>query len=800
MKAKYVLLILVINCFICFAQSITINVKDSTNSNPIKGVSIYFQSDLLDTTDSKGVAQLPVLHDTVTLKFLHKSYGEKKLTIEKIKESHFTVTLSPSIMTLGKMVVSASKWEEDKSEVPVKINTVTKKDADFYNPQTSADLLSTSNEVFVQKSQLGGGSPMIRGFSANSVLLVIDGVRMNNAIYRSGNLQNVISLDANTIERAEIIFGPGSIIYGSDALGGVVSFTSRNPVLSGNEKFKASSDAMGRFSSVNLEKTGHLTVNLGTKIFGSLSSFTYSDFNDLRMGKNGDYYSQYKRTEYVDRIDGVDSIVQNSDAEIQKISGYHQINVLQKFLLHPTEHFDLTSGFYFSTTSDIPRYDRLIQYRSGQLRYAEWYYGPQKWMMINTSLHLTNELSFFDEMKVNVAYQNYEESRHKRKYRNDELISNTEEVDIVTGNIDLNKNIGSRSSLSYGIEAVYNTVESAGEKRDIVTDSVSYEKSRYPAGYNDYAIGALYCLYKTNWNEVLTTVGGIRYSYIHLESMFEDPDMPYQKLEINNGALNASLGLVIRPSEIWQINLNTSSGYRAPNTDDVTKMFDPDSGSVVVPNDDLKPEYAYNVDFGTEGKIGKLFCVEATIHATYIKNLMVRGDFTLNGQDYMLWQGETKKIVAVVNKDEGYIFGVNGAAKFDFTPFISLHNYFSYMWGRDSDGNPIRHVPPLFGSNHLILTFDRFKMDFYVNYNTQIKAENMAPSEIEKPYMYAVDENGELFCPAWYTVNLKTSFKINKHLTLDAGIENITNYCYRPYSSGIVAPGVNGIFTIRAGF
>ena len=126
-------------------------------------------------------------------------------------------------------------WEEDKKEVPVKINTITKKEADFFNPQTSADLLTASNEVFVQKSQLGGGSPMIRGFAANSVLLVIDGVRMNNAIYRSGNLQNVISLDPNTIERTEVIFGPGSIIYGSDALGGVFSFTSRNPVLSGSD-------------------------------------------------------------------------------------------------------------------------------------------------------------------------------------------------------------------------------------------------------------------------------------------------------------------------------------------------------------------------------------------------------------------------------------------------------------------------------------------------------------------------------------------------------------------------------------
>ena len=126
--------------------------------------------------------------------------------------------------TLGEVIVSVNKWEQKLNELPNKIVKVNRYDILKNNPQTAADLLGQTGTVFIQKSQLGGGSPMIRGFATNRVLLVIDGVRMNNAIYRSGNLQNVISIDALSTETAEVIFGPGSLIYGSDAIGGVMDF------------------------------------------------------------------------------------------------------------------------------------------------------------------------------------------------------------------------------------------------------------------------------------------------------------------------------------------------------------------------------------------------------------------------------------------------------------------------------------------------------------------------------------------------------------------------------------------------
>ncbi|MCB0708468.1 MAG: TonB-dependent receptor plug domain-containing protein, partial [Chitinophagaceae bacterium] len=286
---------------------------------------------------------------------------------------------------LSEVIVSVNKWEQKLNEVPNKITKINKAEILRNNPQTSADLLNQTGTVFIQKSQLGGGSPMIRGFATNRVLLVVDGVRMNNAIYRSGNLQNIISIDALSTQTAEVIFGPGSLIYGSDAIGGVMDFHTLNARFSKDKKISLNGSAVARYSTANNEKTFHADINAGWKKLSLLSSFSYSKFGDLKMGKHGGQDS-YLRPEYVERIAGIDSIVKNDNPRIQRFSGYDQINFLQKVRYAPTENFDIQYSFIYAGTGNAPRYDRLIQYRNGKLRFAEWYYGPMLWRMHNLQL------------------------------------------------------------------------------------------------------------------------------------------------------------------------------------------------------------------------------------------------------------------------------------------------------------------------------------------------------------------------------------------------------------------------------
>ena len=238
-------------------------------------------------------------------------------------------------LIFDEVVISANKIEESKKMVSQQIQSLSIKQIESSQSQSTADLLSNSGNVFVQKSQSGGGSPVIRGFEANRIVLVIDGVRMNNIIYRGGHLQNIITLDNNILDRVEVLFGPSSTIYGSDALGGVIYLRTKRPLLALVEKKpNIKINAFARYGSVNNENTGHLDFNIGGKKFASLTSITYSKFDHLKGGSNQNpfYDERYgERPYYVDRISGKDSLVKNGNPYLQTQSGYSKYDILQKF-------------------------------------------------------------------------------------------------------------------------------------------------------------------------------------------------------------------------------------------------------------------------------------------------------------------------------------------------------------------------------------------------------------------------------------------------------------------------------------
>lgn len=706
--------------------------------------------------------------------------------------------------SLEEVILSANKWEQKLNEVPNKIVKINKTDILLNNPQTSADLLAQTGAVFVQKSQLGGGSPMIRGFATNRVLLVVDGVRMNNAIYRSGNLQNVISIDALSIETAEVIFGPGSLIYGSDAIGGVMDFHTIQPRFSANDKILTRINVLGRYSTANKETTAHADINLGWKKWAFASSVSYSDFDDLKMGKNGGQNS-YLRPEYVIRQNNADAIVQNADPRVQRFSGYDQLNLLQKIRFKPTEFWDLQYSFTYAKTGDAPRYDRLIQYRNGALRFAEWYYGPMLWRMHNMQVLHSKKTGIYDEARFTAAYQDYEESRIDRTRNNNNRNSQMETVDAVSINADAAKSIG-KGQLFYGLEYVYNKVGSLGGRTNISNNSVSPYVSRYPDG-STWTTSSLYGSYKAHLHPLLTLTTGLRYSYNTLKANFDTTfiKFPYKNAEIKDGALTGNAGLVYRPAEGWQLNGNISTGYRMPNVDDIGKLFESAPGNITVPNPDLMPEYAWNFEIGVVRNIHKKFRLELNGFHTILNNAIVRRPTTFNGQDSILFDGVLSRAEALQNVAKATVWGFQGSIQLFLTHDLVFQTHANWINGKETDDVndeqvPLRHAPPFYGTSSLQFRKNKLTAEVYAVYNTQIKNEDLAPSEKSKTDIYAKDTNGNPYSPGWYTLNLKASYQLAKSLLLTAGWENVTNQRYRPYSSGIVAGGSNFIFAFKVSF
>lgn len=791
--------------YLCFILSLysnaqTLIIKDKQNHQPIELVSIsspQLKTSLL--TDLRGRASISVFKNCDSICFQMIGYSTIITSYRDLEKKHFQLLLEPIDISLEEIVVSAIRKEQLRKDIPNRISSIKPAEVSFQNPQTAADMLTITGDVFIQKSQLGGGSPMIRGFATNRILLAVDGVRMNTAIFRSGNLQNVISIDPLATEKSEVIFGPGSVVYGSDAIGGVMNFYTLPVKYSMDEKLLVKGNALTRWSSANNERTGHFDVQYGKGRWGFVTSATYSTYSDLKMGSNGP--GEYLRNTYTARINGIDSMVTNSNPKVQKTTGYNQVNLMQKIGFRPNKNLDINYGFHYSATTDCNRYDRLIRYKNGRQRSAEWYYGPQIWMMNTLSFALKKPNLLYDKMNIIAASQFFKESRHDRDFRDSELRHRTENVNASSLNADLEKSWGNQT-LFYGAEVLLNNVESTGENEDITTGVRIDGPSRYPnpANWNSYAT---YLNYRFKPSDKITLQTGLRYNLITMDCKFDTTfyPFPFTEASLNMDALTGSLGLAWSPTTTWLINLNFSSGFRAPNIDDIGKVFDSEPGSVVVPNPDLTPEYAWNGELSAIKIFGKMVKLDLSVYYTLLDNALVRRNYLLNGNDSVVYSGELSQVQATQNAASAYIYGIQAGIGVKLPFGLGFNSRFNYQKGEEEldDGStaPLRHAAPLFGSTHLTFKRERFIADLYLLYNGEVSNKDLAPEEQGKDYIYAIDGDGKPYSPAWHTLNCKASYQITDQLLLSTGIENITDQRYRPYSSGIVAAGRNYIISVK---
>jgi hemoglobin/transferrin/lactoferrin receptor protein len=279
---------------------------------------------------------------------------------------------------------------------------------------------------------------------------------------------------------------------------------------------------------------------------------------------------------------------------------------------------------------------------------------------------------------------------------------------------------------------------------------------------------------------------------------------PYTTANINDGALTGSLGFVFNPTDKFSVSANISTGFRSPNVDDLGKVFDSEPGTVVVPNPSLEAEYAYNGELSVAKIFGKFLKLDFTGYYIYLDNAMVRRNFTLNGLDSIVYDGELSQVYAIQNAAFATVYGVQAGVEIKLPVGFSISSNFNWQKGSEEldDGttSPLRHAAPWYGRTSLNYSTEKLRMSIYSVYSGEVSFENMPEEERGKAYMYAEDADGNPYSPSWLTYNFKAQYQINENFALNAGIENITDLRYRPYSCGIVAPGRNFVAGIRAMF
>ncbi len=781
----------------------TIQIVEKESGMPINLVSLISEKPFIAaTTNSKGQADITAFKNAKIIEIKHAGYKPLIYSYQDLQKLGYKVMMEISTVNLSEFVVSATRWSQGSEDIPQKVISIKPTQIELINPQTAADLLAVSGKVFIQKSQQGGGSPMIRGFATNRLLYSVDGVRMNTAIFRGGNLQNVISLDPFAIEATEVLFGPSSVIYGSDAIGGVMSFQTLNPQFSLSEKPLITGKAATRFSSANQEKTAHFDVNIGLEKWSFLTSFTHFDFDNLRQGSHGP--DDYLKSFYVQRADSVDHVISQDDPLLQIPSAYSQANFMQKIRFKPNVNWDIQYGFHYSETSSYGRYDRHNRMKNGTARYAEWSYGPQIWMMNNLSVEHSGKNLAYDQLSFRLAQQSFEESRIDRALNKNDRTIQTENVEAYSLNLDLVKSISAKHSLFYGAEYVRNDVASKGEIEDIRNANVFAGPSRYPKSI--WSSMGFYVNERFKVNPKFILQAGLRYSTYTLDAEFDTTfyPFPFTEANLNNGALTGSVGFILHPMEKFTISGNFGTAFRSPNVDDLGKVFDSEPGAVTVPNPDLQAEYAYNFDLGVAKVFGDLLRVDLSGYYTILKNALVRRDFTLNGLDSIVYLGEMSKVQAIQNAAEATVYGLQATVEVKLLKGFGFSTDLNYQKGQEEldDGSvsPSRHAAPFYGVSRLFYKKEKLHLEFYAIYQGEKSFAELPEEEKAKTEIYALDEHGNPYSPAWFTLNVKASYSFDNRWLISAGMENLTDQRYRPYSSGISGAGRNFVLSLTAKF
>ena len=767
-----------------------IEVQDESG-NPVPAAVIQNNVGTARMTDLDGRIELDsLLRQGDTLEIRSLGFGtrsvampaqaldmEVQLSAESVNLSEVVVAVAePARQTMGTAMVSRISAAAIAREVP----------------SNAATLLWNSGQVMVQQSQQGGGSPILRGFEANRILLVVDGVRLNNAIYRSGHLQNALTVDPFAVRSTEVRHGAGSVQFGSDALGGVIHYRTRSPRWEDGTRARAQL----AFSSASRTPTMHADAEVTRGRLASFTSVTHRRYGDLRMGRwrpHGD--ADWGIVPWSVRTDMAgsafsDQADSNATAHLQPGTGYDQTDVVQKLRYGRQErHVEL--NLQHSTSSNVPRFDRLNDVRSdGQPKWAEWNYGPQNRTL--ASLRFFSQVRGLGLVTLTSSWQRVQESRLKARFGDVEREVQEEGVDVASLQLDIDHRLGSWN-VSYGGHWDHHRVRSEAwmERR---TDGLRLDESvltRYPNGGANMGSISAYGAASRRWNRWFFE-GAARAQKGWLEARFDDQpglQLPFERVGYDRGSLTGS------GTARWQwngrmgVHAQLATAFRNPNVDDVGKVRAKD-GFVVVPTDSLNPERLYSAEVGGFWRSpNRRLITQWSGFATALRDAIQPVDAGIPLSDGSLLttlvvEGDTNQVQVQANIGRASIIGVQGQATYHIEEKWRFRATYNVTRGRDAEGGPLSHIPPAFGTCTASRNWTWFTLDTHLRWSAWKRAEDYGPGATDNFAEATADGT-----PSWWTIGFDVDARLTERTTFSVGMHNALDRHYKVFASGISAAG-----------
>lgn len=775
-----------LNCFLLFVFSSQI-VFPKSHTGKIEGLVVDEQGKPIpalhvlvigsgrgDATDRNGYFVIENIEQGIyTVQFDHISYKTRE--IENLVLSGDlsidlkTVIMTPHVIPLPGVVVTATRTERRDTEVSQPVNIVPGIRIVERNAKTSAEALREETGIFVQKTSHGGGSAIIRGLGSNQILLLVDGVRLNNSTCRLGNHQYLTTIDNFIVDRLEVVRGPTSVLYGSDALGGTVNAITKTPAPAGVE---ASLDyrIQSRYASADREKTARIETTLRNHRWALLSGFSYSDYEDLRRGENSDH----------------PELERSIDGPVQKPTGFRTYDVDSKLVCSIRPGQRLILAYQMARKIDVPRYDK---YENNGCHL--WLYTPLNRDLVYLTYENRSKGKFLSSLRASVSCHIQEEGREKQKETTDPLIKERDKVNTLGLALQSNSEFKNHY-LTFGVDVYSDNVSS--ERRTVAADgSIEIDdRGRYPDDATYTSFGT-FLQDEIRIGKNVTATTGIRYSRFGTNFSLpqEGAGTGLDEIHMNFQSLTGSLGFIYKCSEFTYLNANIGQAFRAPNLSDMSKLGESKGDTYEVPNTDLEPEKMLSVDTGFKIQSE---CIQASASAYFarITDLLASADATWNGSPVFTVGDIEYKVKSKQNIGDACIRGVEVSLNIHLTGRLSFYGNLTTTFGRNITGDePVGGIPPAFGLTGFEWRKEWYHVTAYTRFATE--QDRLSADDMDDP---RIPEGGT---PGWYTLNLRGGFPAWDKLNIYLAVENILDLNYREHGSGVNGPGRNFIISMIFG-
>jgi len=775
-------------------------VLDESFNMPVGGVLVYSNSkpDTLYTSNI-GEVDLLVFDDEDEIVFEHELFGMVSYKkIEAVKKKEIKLSRGDVLQEENKSSLTVEEYSKD---LPFYVDIIDLKENSIF--QSSSEDIGVSQKVMYEKNQ-SGGTTVFRGLEVNKVLLVMDGVRLDNTIYRYGRIQNSINFEGSIIERSQQIYGTSFLIYSCDATGGVIHYLTRQPEFSKDNAVKINLDATSQYATATDTWNGNVNLKIGFNKIATYTGFTYSNYGNIKVGKNRPDFitSNYGLQKYnVQTINNIDSMVENYDSTLLTNTDYTQYSFVNKIAYSKNENLLITSNINYSKTSDVGIYSGLAEVNGANNRFAVCKLAPQDNFLSSFNILLKKTTFFYSYFSILGSYQYIEEYRITRKFNNPRELHQIENLDVYSVNFDFIKLVKIHR-LMYGLEYSNNKLISNAFFRNIFTDSTSVGLTRYPTGGTKMNSFAGYVNFKWLIHPQFIVNVGVRYEYVLSESKFSNQSpqlqLGFDKIRFNNGAPSASLSFDAYPFSGFLLTLIASSAYHIPIADEYGKVMTKDF-VVVIPNNNLKSEKSYNLEISATQTILESVRLNVTAFNTWLKDAIILTPYLLNGND-SLYFGTDKYIIATKsNISMAQIYGISASISTGFyfndeeDEYLKLKFSINYIEGKNLQENvAYPNISPLFGQSSATFQYHNFGTSISHVFNGLKEYDDLSP--IGEDYIEKADKIG--FMP-WQTLSIRGSYIFLEHFSIQLSVNNIFDAFFRTYASAISAPGRNFIITLK---